>query len=363
MRRTWIALLLIASLAGAAGVKDAYRKAKRMRGQKQQQFAAEQAAHYSGSVKGSEHLYLGFLWQYAKKWDNAVGAFRGYLTAAGPSAKNRPRAMLEIAKSQLNAKKYDQVTATVKDFVTEFPGHEYIKMMRYHQGRARRAAGRIEDALESFKRGKVAGHPTCAYEVVDCLIQLGRYTEARSYATENKTDAGRWKTTMNAMPNLGQPMPKRLNVDFWMGQEYASSEIREKATLWSFWSTKVGNVRDKVHDITNVLADRYRGKVNIFGPAVYLKFNPIDMKSNPDMTKGEEQSYIAGWQEEYDLGYDLIIMDDNVLHQLCGVDPAYPALPAFAITDHKGRLRYVRVGPEDATVEALDAMLKRILSE
>lgn len=53
----------------------------------------------------------------------------------------------------------------------------------------------------------------------------------------------------------------------------------------------------------------------------------------------------------------------SYISDFCGVDPAYPALPASAITDTKLRLRYVRVGPEDATLEAIDAMLKRLIKE
>ena len=52
-----------------------------------------------------------------------------------------------------------------------------------------------------------------------------------------------------------------------------------------------------------------------------------------------------------------------MLHDLCGVDPAYPALPAFAMSGKKGRLRYVRVGPEAATIEALESMSNRLLKE
>ncbi len=99
------------------------------------------------------------------------------------------------------------------------------------------------------------------------------------------------------------------------------------------------------------------------GPALYVKFNPTNMKTIGDMSKREEQGYISGWKDQYYLKYNLIVLNNTVLHALCGVDPAYPALPAFAMSDNKGRLRYVRVGPEAATTEAIDAMFRRLLKE
>jgi tetratricopeptide (TPR) repeat protein len=361
MRRTWIALLLITSLS-FAGVKEAYKKAKRMRGEKQRLFAAEQAAANSGGVSGSDYLYLGFLWQYAKDWDKAIEAFNGYAREV-PKGKNRPRAIREMANCQLMGGKYDQVTATVKDFVGQYPSHDYLGTMRYFQGRARRAAGRLEDAIGSFKKGVIAGNKSCAYEVSDCFVQLGRYPEARSWASEHRKDTGQWKTLMAALGNLGAPLPKKLDIDFWMGSELAMSEIKSRVAVWSFWSTKIGGARDRIHQMTNHLALKYKKNTYIFGPAVYLKFNPINMKANPDMTRNEEQSYVSGWQEEYELQYDLIVLGDNGLHNFCGVDPAYPALPCFALTDSKGKYRYIRVGQSPASLEAVESMLKRLLSE
>ena len=87
MRRTWIALLLAASIAAGQSVKDSYNKAKRKRGDRRQQFAAEWAEEHDGAVKGIGYLYLGLLWQYAENWDKAVEAFRGYLKDAKPTAK------------------------------------------------------------------------------------------------------------------------------------------------------------------------------------------------------------------------------------------------------------------------------------
>ena len=362
MHRTWIALLLAVSIAAGQDVKDSYNKAKRKRGQAKQQFAAEWAEEHDGTVKGIGYLYLGLLWQYAENWDKAVDAFRGYLQGAKPTSKSRPRAVLEITNSQLRAKKYADAAATAKEFLQKFKNHAYRGRVFYAQGRARRAQGDMEGSLSAFRKGNAAKHKLCAYEVADCLLQLGRYEDVKIHAEETNTDAGRWKTLLTALPNMGKPLPK-LDIDFWAGRDLGMGEIKAKPTLWSFWTTKVGNMRDVIHDITNDITRRFSGKVHVLGPALYVKFNPTNMKSVGDMSKNEERGYISGWKSEYNIQYNLCLLNDSALHALCGVDPAYPALPAFAISDNKGRLRYVRVGPEAATTEAIDAMFRRLLKE
>lgn len=362
MRRTCLALLLLTSLA-VADVKDAYYQAKKKRGAEQQEFAAGQAALYAGSVSGTDYLYLGFLYQYAKDRDSAISAFRSYLREAKPKAKNRPRALFEIANAQLGQRKYNDVLATVKEFMEKHGGGAYLKWIRYCEGRAQRAAGNAGPALEAFKKAQLAGHKTGGYEVTDCLIQLGRYADIKPILAETNTETGRWKSLAAALPNLGQELPKKLDIGFWAGRELGMGEIKGKPTVWSFWSTKVGNMRDPVHDITNALAEHFGSKINILGAAVYLQFDPIHMRSNPAMEKSEEESYVEGWKEQYKLQYDVILLNDNKLHDLCGVDPAYPVLPAFGVSDKKGVLRYVRVGPEDATLEAITAMVDRLLKE
>jgi len=59
----------------------------------------------------------------------------------------------------------------------------------------------------------------------------------------------------------------------------------------------------------------------------------------------------------------LCTLKDSTLHDFCGVDPAHPVLPAFALGDAKGRLRYVRVGAGPWASEAMELMIKRVLSE
>ncbi|MHC4959183.1 MAG: hypothetical protein ACYTGN_12510 [Planctomycetota bacterium] len=362
MRRAFLALVLAASFVTAGDAKDAYNKAKRKRGAEKKEFAAEQAAALEGSVNGLEHLYMGLLWQYAENWDKAVASFRGYLDGAKPKAKSRPRAVLEIANSQVNGRKYADAVQTATEFVEAFPGHAYAARLRYAQGRALRAKGDVEGALAAFR--KAPEHKLCIYEVADGLMQLGRYADVKAYAAESSSGgAARWSTLLAALRNLGQPLPKKLPIDYWSGRDLGMAEIYAKPVVWSFWTTKVGNARDPIHAMTNGLARRFKGKIHVLGPAVYLQFNPIDMRAEPDMDKKVEQDYVDGWRSEFKLAYDLIVLDDNTLHKLCGVDPAYPALPAFAISDKKGVLRYVRVGPEQATTEAVAAMLERLLKE
>jgi tetratricopeptide (TPR) repeat protein len=363
MPRIWLALLLAVSVAAAADVKGAYNTAKRKRGAEKKEFAREQATALEGQVDGVGYVYLGLLWQFAEDWDKAVVAFRAYLDVSKPTGKSRPRALLEIANSQVNGGKFADASATATEFLQAHAGHAYAGRVRYAQGRALRARGDVKGALGAFMKGDTAEHKLCTYEVADCLMQLGRYDDLKAHVGSATGDAARWKTLRKALPNLGQPLPKKLPIDYWSGRDLGMSEIYAKPVLWSFWTTKVGNARDQIHDMTNELARRFKGKAHVLGPAVYLQFNPVDMRAEPGMDRKVEQDYVDGWRSEFKLRYDLIVLDDNTLHDLCGIDPAYPALPAFAVSDRKGVLRYVRVGPERAATEAVAAMLERLLRD
>ena len=87
------------------------------------------------------------------------------------------------------------------------------------------------------------------------------------------------------------------------------------------------------------------------------------MKTVDEMSPSTEQGFVEDWHDQYEVEYPLVLMSDDALHTFCGVDPFRPALPAFAISDKKGVLRYVRVGSSAYELEAVEAMLTRITSE
>ena len=114
----------------------------------------------------------------------------------------------------------------------------------------------------------------------------------------------------------------------------------------------------------NGWAKRYpRKRLDLVGPAVYLKFDPYRMRTDPDMTAETEQNWIANWHTEYALRYPLVLLGDNTLHNRCGVDPMLPTLPAYAVVDGRGRLRYVRVGGSAWATQAVEAMIATVLEE
>jgi len=355
-------LILTSALLAQEDVKAAYKQAHAMRGDAQKTFAAEQAARFDGQAAPADNLYLGYLWTYAENWSKAAEAFAAFLKAE-PKSVNAPNALLQEAICLCSCGRYGEVPAVVKTFRDEHSGHKYLPRMRFCEGRALRMTGDLEGALAAFRAGSTGGFENAHYEVVDCLLQLGRYDEAKSVMAEQGGTSTRYTTARAALPHLGQPLPKALPFDFWTGTELASAELHEQPVVFDFWSTKGGRSRNLIHELGNRWAKEYAGKVLVVGPTVYLKFDPVTMKTEDDMTPKAEQEIVSSWSEQYGVKYPLVLLKGNDLHELCGVDPETPALPCFAVTDKKGVLRYVRVGSADFELEAVEAMLRRVAGE
>ena len=365
MSRTLLSLLLLAPLLVAQdSARDAHKRGRGMRGAKKKQFAAEQAARFASTAKGNDHRYMGLMWTWAGEHGKAADSFGAYLREM-PSAGAKHRELIAFYRTQslVKAKRYGAVSTAAQDYLAEFRGQKRTGWIRFLEGRAFRATGKLDLALDAFQGSEVAGYKNARYETVDCLVQLGRYREAITAANDKSDGSTRFTTMTRALPNLGLPLPKRLAFDFWAGTELATSEVREKAALWSYWSTNGGKSRRLIHQVTNKWAKQFKGKLNCLGPHAYTKFDPFAMKTIDDMSASAEQAFVEDWHDQYGVEYSLVLMADNSLHALCGVDPYKPALPAFAISDKKGILRYVRVGASAYELEAVEAMLTKVTSE
>ncbi len=365
MCRTLLFLFLLAPLLTAQdSLQAAYKRGVRMRGRKQKQFAAEQVAVFAGTAKGNDHRYMGFLQFWAGGYGKAADSFGAYLREMPQAkAKNRELIAFEWTRSLVDARRWGAVSAAAQDYLAEFRGQKRTGWIRFLEGRAYRASGKLDLALDAFEGADVAGHKSARYETVDCLVQMGRYREAIKAADEKNDGSTRFATIIRALPNLGLALPKRLAFDFWAGTELATSEVKERAALWAFWSTNGGRSRKLIHKVANNWAKQFKGKLHCIGPHAYTRFDPFSMKTVDDMSPAAEQGFVRDWYDQYEVEYPLVLMSDNALHERCGVDPYKPALPSFAISDKKGVLRYVRVGASAWELEAVEAMLTKVTSE
>ena len=365
MCRTFLFLFLLAPLLNAQDdPRAAYKRARTMRGAQKKQFAAEQAATFGSTASGNDHRYLGYLWRWAEEHGKAADSFGAYLREmASAKPKNRELIAFERTRSLVDAKRWGAVSGAAQDYLAEFRGQKRTGWIRFLEGRAHRATGKLDLALDAFQGAEVAGEKRARYETVDCLVQMGRYPEATKVAREKDDGSTRFATMLRALPSIGLPLPKRLAFDHWAGADLATSEVKEKSALWAFWSTNGGKSRKLIHQITNHWANQFKGKLNCLGPHTYTKFDPSEMKTVEEMSPAAEQGFVEDWHDQYGVEYALVLMSDNALHDRCGVDPLRPALPAFAISDKKGVLRYVRVGSGAYELEAVEAMLTKVTSE
>jgi hypothetical protein len=350
-----------AATAQDDGVHGAYNQAKKLRPADRKAYAAEQAARFAGTTAAKDQVYLGCLWSYAGEWTKAAEAFDAYLRGV-PDAnpKNRVIVMVERARALIEAKAWSDVPEAVKTFRTEFPGDRQLSNMLFYLGRAQRAQGRVEEALQSFTEG-APNSELAAYEAVDTLVQLGKYDEAGKAAAA-LPESGRAASIRKALPNLGKPMPE-LPIGHWAGKPDQPASLAGKPLLLSFWTTKVGKARDEIHKLSNHWAQEHGEKLLVVGATFYQHFDPVTMKQNAEMSAQEENGMVDAWQTEYYLKYPLAVFADAAVFHLCGVDTEKPVLPCFAAADKEGRLRYVRVVDGEWAAEAVDAMLKRLAAE
>jgi len=364
MARVAFALLLLFAARAHAGddLRAIYAHAKRLKDEHRKEYAAKQAARFADTTDAKDQIYVGYLWSWAGEWDRAARAFRAYLRGAGPKARNRRTAMVERARMLIESGRWDDVPEAVQQYRDEFSGTRHVGRMLFYLGRARRVQGDAERAHEAFRLAARAGHDLSGYEVADALVQLGRYDEARKAAAEFGDGSARFAALTTALPAFGKKLPK-LDLDYWTGRELARSELFAKPALYGFWSSKAGRVRHTIHAAMNGWAEAFGSRLHVIGPTVYARFDPHEMRTEEEMSPDEERGLVSAWHEQYGLRYPLVLVGDGRLHDLCGVDTERPTLPAFALSDRKGRLRYVRVGGSDWALEAVEAMVKRLVAE
>lgn len=358
--RIIFSLCLAAAVLHAESVKDAYKHAKRLRGDAKAEYAAQKAAEYDGQVSGADLMYLGFLWEYAGKLEKADDALRGFIDS-GEGSKNRPLVMVMRARLLNEMGAYSKVGPVADLFLQQYAGHRYQAQLRFEYGRALRLLGKTEDALKQFETCAKIGYTHAPPEVVDCLLQLGRYDEAVAEAKKKPGDSD-FAMVIAVADHFGKPLPN-ANFDFWTLKDLALAEIKEKPTVFAFWSMKARRANEILHAATNGWVARFKDAINAVGPTVYEQFDPSTMRTVDTMTKKDEQGFATSWAGQYKVNYPLVLMGDNKLHEFCGYDLEHPVLPAFAVTDKKGVLRYVRVGSSDWALESVRAMLERLVKE
>jgi tetratricopeptide (TPR) repeat protein len=362
LNRTCLLLVLLATAVSAEdSVRAAYKNAKRLKGKKQVEYAAEQAGAFESSVTGADLMYLGFLWQYAEQLEKADATLEKFL-ASGEGAKNRPLVMVKRAEILLDMRAWAKVTPVAELYFQQHPSHKYQAQMRFHWGRGLRMNGQIEDGLKQFTTSAKTGYIHAMPEVIDCLLQLGRYDEAVAEA-QKKPDDSYSKAVIAAAGHFGKPLPKKLAFDFWTLKELAAAELREKPTVFLFWSTKARRSNEKIHAAGNGWVAQFGDAVNVVGPTVYAKFDPVNMRVVDAMTPKEEQGFVDSWAGQYNVKYPLTLMTDGALHAACGIDAERPTLPACLVSDKKGLVRYIRIGSAPWAFEGVEAMLVRVTKE
>ena len=81
-----------------------------------------------------------------------------------------------------------------QDYLAEFRGQKRTGWIRFLEGRALRATGKMEDALEAFRGSEIAGDKRAKYETIDCLVQLGKYPEASREMNQKDDGSSRFAT-------------------------------------------------------------------------------------------------------------------------------------------------------------------------
>lgn len=366
--RSIASLLVLAALVCAQeSAKDVYKELQSKRGDEARKYAEEKGAALEATAKGKDLAYLGMIWMRVDNWEKVLAAFDGFLSATKAGDTNRSLALAEKVHALVELRRHEQVPDAAKAFLSEFPGTDKnAGRVHWYHGRALRGLGKLEEALAPFKSAAAEKHEVAPNDVVDTYIQLGIYDKAKEYLESRQEGEGNPSThdatVLRMLTNLGKPWPE-INFDHWAGTSHTMEEMRGKVTLLVFWSTKANRTKDVIHRLGSAFAKNAGDNLLVFGPTIYTKFDPVDMKDKAEATAKDEQGWVDEWVKQYQLPYSLCLVADSSLHTFCGVDPEKPLLPAFAVGDKKGNLRYFRLGAAQWDFEAIDGMVRKLISE
>jgi thiol-disulfide isomerase/thioredoxin len=371
----------------------------------QRELAARHAAQLAarGQLAGTDHYYLGMLYNLAGKSPETVDSLRRFLaqkaTGAPAGAKALTKDQEQTARLILGTEvaalnRFEEAESVLAEYTRSEPATPQ-GLFKLHHALARaysenkKIAESAAHARVAFKVAKespvVAGEESDRAQIIgsaarflaDVLLQLKKEREAAATMEELLrlglslpsaqvfTSAARWlaeqeqeelieRVLREMPPETALPAPE-IDIAEWIDHKPLKlADLRGRVVLLDFWATWCGPCRFTMPKL-KTLHERFKkdglvvvGLTQFFGRA-----------GKNVVTQAEELAYLRDYKKDLKLPYAFAVALDESNDERYGVQ----SIPTAFLLDRRGRVRYISVGASSAQDEEFSDVIKRLLAE
>lgn len=370
--------------------------------QQQRELAARHAAQLAarGNLAGTDHYYLGLLYNLAGKSPESSESLRRFLAArdaaeAKAVTKDQEQnARLILGTEAATLGRTEEAESVLAAYAGSEPAtpqglfklhhalaRAYTQNKKYEESATHaRTAFRVAKespvkAGEESDRAQIIG--SAGEFLADVLLRLKKEREAAATMQELMrlglslpsaqifTGAARWlaeneqeelieRVLRETPPESALPAPE-INIAEWIDQKPLTlAALRGRVVLLDFWATWCTPCRVTMPKL-KTLDERFKkdglvvlGLTQFYGRA-----------GKNVVTPQEELAYLRAYKKELKLPYAFAVAEDSDNDERYGVR----SIPTAFLLDRRGRVRYIAVGASSANDAELSDTIKRLLAE